>query len=292
MSAETRGYLCLEAWKTKRRWSQWKNAWLKDAPDKAQPARMGIHRFTELFWLEGTFETIGSNPHPALVQAHPCPSQARWAWPCWLCLYLRKKKRNWGRTDLLGAAFLSIPCFGPPAIKFLAFRGPHLDFSVQMIFVSQTISLRLKLCSVLIIQWMIWVRQTRLLDPHWGANLSYAQTIHIACTCPSVTGGSTSYLFSCLAEERKHHWTSSCEKRLRNPAVLNELYFNIYKEVGKRKIVVITIKTALCCLKYSSVLDYHIKLLALFTKENQTLDHASTEPKTFSHFSVLIFQMV
>lgn len=151
-----------------------------------------------------------------------------------------------------------------------------------MIFVSQTISLRLKLCSVLIIQWV--------LDPHWGANLSYAQTMHIAC--PSVTGGSTSYLFSCLAEERKQHWTSSCEKRLWNPAVLNELYFNIYKEVGKRKIDVITIKTALCCLKYSSVLDYHIKLLALFTKENQTLDHASTEPKTFSHFSVLIFQMV
>lgn len=60
----------------------------------------------------------------------------------------------------------------------------------------------------------------------------------------------------------------------------------------KWKIDVITIKTALCCLKYSFVLDYYIKLLVLFTKENQTLDHTSTEPKTFRDFSALIFQMV
>lgn len=92
---------------------------------------------------------------------------------------LEGKTWLWGRTDLPGAEFLSNPLLSFACYQNLSFHRSHLGVSVETIFVSQAISLRSKLFSVLLIQCVVWVRQTRLLDPHWGANLSSTQTMHI-----------------------------------------------------------------------------------------------------------------
>lgn len=185
-----------------------------------------------------------------------------------------------------------LPCFGLPAIKILSFISLHIDCSVQAIFVSNTVSLRSKLCFVLLMQWVIGVRQARLLDPHWGANLlSVALKPCMLSKCHH--WWKQQLLVQAPSEEWKHNTKLLTVKK--GSEILQYLmtYTLTYtRRLEEWKIDVITSETALCCLKYSSVFDYHIKLLVLFTKENQTSDHTITEPETFSHFSGLIFQMV
>lgn len=115
------------------------------------------------------------------VQTHLCPGWAGWAQPLQTDLCFEREKKDSGEEQTFQVlSSFQIPCFGSLAIKIPAFTGLHLDFPPQTVFVLQATSLTSIFCSIWLLQWVLWVRQTREIDPHWEANLGSTQTMHLA----------------------------------------------------------------------------------------------------------------